>query len=214
MGKYASTDPNHVFPNRFIPPAAALKAHERREIDANGCWLSTFAVNRTNGYATVGWRDEGTGYATTAHRAAWVHRNGQIPDGMVVDHTCHNRRCVNPSHLRLLSRGENARRQVAGDFPLGQCRYGHPLSESRKRLKGVSAGLTYCGACQKERNDILTATRAALYSLELAYGLGGHEGKRNYPHKMRVRQARVDAARDARLEALGLVAARESARDE
>jgi hypothetical protein len=39
----------------------------------------------------------------------WLYLNGRIPDDdMVVDHTCFERRCVNPSHLRLLTRSENA----------------------------------------------------------------------------------------------------------
>jgi hypothetical protein len=161
MGKYASTDPNHVFPNRQIPPAAALKAHDRHTVDENGCWITDFASSKVSGYAHIGWSTEGQPYSTTAHRAAWVHRFGQIPDGMVVDHTCHTRRCVNPDHLRLLTRGENARRQGPGDFPLGQCRNGHPLSAMKKRKKGVSAGMSYCGACQDERNGILMARRKA-----------------------------------------------------
>ena len=36
----------------------------------------------------------------------WAH--GPIPEGMVIDHTCHNKACVNPDHLRLATIKQNA----------------------------------------------------------------------------------------------------------
>ncbi|MHC9517499.1 HNH endonuclease [Prescottella equi] len=63
---------------------------------------------------------------------------------MTVDHTCKQRRCVNPEHLRLLTNFENARRTGGRDWPLGQCVNGH----SNIHLQRVDGGRrTKCGIC-------------------------------------------------------------------
>jgi len=76
-----------------------------------GCWESTFKVGKL-GYAHV--------KSFLAHRASWTAVNGQIPEGMVIDHKCFNRRCVNPEHLRVMTLRENTQRKNGRDFPLGQ----------------------------------------------------------------------------------------------
>ena len=41
------------------------------------------------------------------HREVYSWHHGLIPKGHVVDHTCFNRRCCNPEHLRLVSHKQN-----------------------------------------------------------------------------------------------------------
>lgn len=110
-----------------IPARAAERAATRWELDPmTGCWISTYSV-ASHGYAQVGWSiGSGRHAMTTAHRAAWTHWNGPIPDGMTIDHLCKTRRCVRRDHLRMLTNFENARRTFGRDWPLGLCINGHP----------------------------------------------------------------------------------------
>ena len=41
------------------------------------------------------------------HRLAWQAKNGEIPAGAVIMHTCDNRRCINIDHLRLGTQRDN-----------------------------------------------------------------------------------------------------------
>ncbi|MBM4487419.1 hypothetical protein GS445_06495 [Rhodococcus hoagii] len=130
-------------PITTIPDRVAKRALDNVDIDANGCHISRYSTS-THGYAQIGWHDADGRRGTTAHRAAWVAVHGQISEGMTVDHTCKQRRCVNPEHLRLLTNFENARRTGGRDWPLGQCVNGH----SNIHLQRVDGGRrTKCGIC-------------------------------------------------------------------
>lgn len=51
--------------------------------------------------------------AIGAHRFAWIIANRQdIPEGLVVMHSCDNKRCVNPGHLSLGTVSDNTREAV------------------------------------------------------------------------------------------------------
>ncbi|WP_197717960.1 HNH endonuclease signature motif containing protein [Cupriavidus taiwanensis] len=41
------------------------------------------------------------------HRTVWRLRNGDIPEGHEIDHTCGSRDCCNPLHLRCITRAEH-----------------------------------------------------------------------------------------------------------
>lgn len=59
------------------------------------CWVWTKSTREGYGQITVNKRAWG------AHRYAYTVYNGEIPEGKVVRHLCHNTRCCNPDHLVL-----------------------------------------------------------------------------------------------------------------
>ncbi len=75
----------------------------------SGCWEWTGGLN-AYGYGRVTVAPRTTVFA---HRLAWEILRGSIPAGRCVLHTCDNRRCVNPNHLFLGDRGDNARDMAA-----------------------------------------------------------------------------------------------------
>lgn len=129
---------------KVIPERVAQRALHAFTLDPDTfCHVSTYSV-ASHGYAQIGWYlAPGKTTGTTAHRAAWTAVHGQIPDGMDVDHwRCGNSRCVNVRHLRLLSMSDNARRNKGDDWPLGECRNGHP--ESARRRYGNRTRCSFC----------------------------------------------------------------------
>lgn len=86
----------------------------------NGCWEWTSAKQPT-GYGLFFFK----GAARLAHRISWTIAHGTIPDGLMIDHRCHNRGCVNPEHLWLATRKQNGENLA------------HARSDSRTGIRGV-----------------------------------------------------------------------------
>jgi len=73
------------------------------------CWTWTGAFRgaaKDYGCIRIGGRNE------MAHRVAYELCVGAIPPDMFVDHQCHNRGCVRPDHLRLVTRKQNLEHQI------------------------------------------------------------------------------------------------------
>lgn len=70
-------------------------------VKTDACW--EWVGSTVNGYGSI--HDDGR--TAIAHRLSYEWAHGAIPEGMLVDHTCHNRRCVNPDHLRLATPKQN-----------------------------------------------------------------------------------------------------------
>lgn len=66
------------------------------------CWNWTAALTGM-GYSQFWY----AGKVRPAHRYSYELAKGPIPEGMVIDHICHNPACVNPEHLRATTHKQN-----------------------------------------------------------------------------------------------------------
>jgi len=70
------------------------------------CWNWKGPVNKSS-RGTYGNLGIGKGLRYLAHRISYMIHKGDIPDDMLVLHTCDNTLCVNPEHLYLGSDKKN-----------------------------------------------------------------------------------------------------------
>lgn len=76
------------------------------KVDASGiCW-EWQGLLRPDGYGSL----TVAKCTKVAHRYAYELLVGPIPKGKTLDHLCRNRKCVNPDHLEVVTRGENVLR--------------------------------------------------------------------------------------------------------
>ena len=78
---------------------------KRYKVDKKtGCWNWLLHTIKGYGRTRNGYKSE------QAHRLFFENKYGKIPDNMTLAHLCRNRKCVNPSHLEIVTRQVNVQR--------------------------------------------------------------------------------------------------------
>jgi hypothetical protein len=128
-------------------------------VQPNSCWHWTGKPN-DGGYG----RFSIDGRRYRAHRVSYQHFTGPIPDGMEIDHLCHNRdlscagggscihrRCVNPEHLEATTHRINMLRGhtvAAANALKTRCPQGHELTPENTYWHD---GTRHCRSCRSEQ---------------------------------------------------------------
>lgn len=166
------------------------RVRARTEIDQRtGCWLWTGAL--ANGYGRISW-SLGDNQMTWAavHRVMYEAEVGPIPQGLDLDHLCHDpglchpdravdcphRRCWRPDHLEPATRQTNLLRGgtiAARRAAIERCPQGHPYDEGNTIIDKL--GRRSCRTCAYERNR--------------AYYWANREKRREYNREWRRRRS-------------------------
>lgn len=140
----------------------ADRIHENVVVSPEGCWLWQRKTNR-GGYGVISLSRT---VKDKVHRVSYDTFVGPIPDGLDLDHTCHNnapclggvgclhRRCCNPAHLEPVTRAVNIARGRTGQNRKVVCA-NHVL------VSPASGGRPYCKECNRRRVAAYLARKAA-----------------------------------------------------
>ncbi len=143
-----------------LSPEALASAAQRvatRYLEVDGCW--TWLGHKTSvGYGQF--KFERVHYA--AHRVTFELENGRIPPGLVLDHLCRNRACVNPAHLEAVTQHVNLVRGKTGQNNAAKthCPYGHEYTPDNTYVIPKSGGRT-CRTCGAARCRTYAARQRA-----------------------------------------------------
>ncbi|ASX98772.1 HNH endonuclease [Arthrobacter phage Colucci] len=120
------------------------------------CWPWTGSMH-AQGYGKLGAGKRGKSFL--AHRFAYELTNGPIPDGLHIDHTCHNgtdcpggktcqhRKCCNPSHLEAVEPVENVSRSHNANEHKTHCPKGHEYTPENTYRQPSKPNARRCRRC-------------------------------------------------------------------
>lgn len=121
-----------------------------------GCWGWT-GDHLPSGYGRFYFRGE----RSIAHRAVFEALRGKVPAGLVLDHLCRNRGCVNPWHLEPVTDAVNILRGVgppAMNAKKTHCVHGHEFTPENTIARKDGRE---CRACRDRRSREFKARKRA-----------------------------------------------------
>lgn len=111
------------------------------KVDKTGeCWLWTGSCLPT-GYGKFRYGEK----VVYSHRLSFEWAHGEIPEGLQVDHRCHQRNCVRPDHLRLVTHAQNHQNRRGADSDSATGVRGVHWEKSRRKYRAhvKLSGKTY-----------------------------------------------------------------------
>jgi hypothetical protein len=109
------------------------------------CWIWIAAKDKA-GYGKFRLTENNT----TAHRAAYILFKGLLAKGLVIDHLCRNKSCVNPEHLEAVPQLTNLERGINVPSMIHKvkthCPKGHEYSGDNLKLHKSGR---HCKICQR-----------------------------------------------------------------
>lgn len=125
--------------------------HSQTGENLGPCWLWTAAMAGP-GEEKYGHVSFGAGMQR-CHILTYEAARGPVPYGLVIDHLCRVRRCVNPSHLEAVTTRENLLRGtgiIAIAASKTHCVNGHGLTGMNLL---IDEGKRRCAECRRERRE-------------------------------------------------------------
>ncbi len=124
------------------------KSFEVRTLKSESCWEWTGSKDQY-GYGRIRFNKVNM----LAHRISFKIHKGEIPENLVIDHICRNRGCVNPEHLRAVTKSINSKENTASFTALNllktACPHGHKYTGNNLLVSGKKR---YCRTCSRGRS--------------------------------------------------------------
>lgn len=129
--------------------------NSKQQPGPNGC-IEWTGIQSSIGYGFIGfiYKDKSQGSPSsrgrgmmTTHRLAWMIEHGRLPTQSNINHTCHNKLCVNPDHLQEGTQREKltamSRDGIKGGRHVGSGGYAYNHKQTGRKYKYSEADIQW-----------------------------------------------------------------------